>query len=86
MVIVVGYKRSDSRLCISHRANILEKGVNPTDFPPAMDKYKGILGSLALLRQPVLKKENSNFKPVELCIKTDLVSHYTHTKGFGEYM
>ena len=35
---------------------------------------KGILGSLALIWQPVKKKENSEFKPVEPCIKNDFVS------------
>ena len=38
-------------------------------------------GNLALLRQPVLEKENSEFKPALLCSKIDLVSHPIHGRG-----
>ena len=33
------------------------------------------MGSLTLVQQPVEKKENSEFKPVKLRLKIDLVSH-----------
>ena len=49
---------------ISRSTNTLGKGMNLI-----------ITGSLALLRQPVQEKENSEFKPVKLCLKIDLVSH-----------
>ena len=40
-----------------------------------MGKQLGKLGSLTLLGQPVKEKENSEFKLVVFCLKTDLVSH-----------
>ena len=46
--------------------------------------FSSELGSLALVRQPVLEKENSEFKPALLCLKNDLVSHFACGKGFGK--
>ena len=40
-------------ICISHSANTLEKGMNPTILPPAKGKYLGRLNSLILLWQLV---------------------------------
>ena len=39
--------------------------MNPIILPPAMGKFLGRLGSSALVRQLVLEKENSEFKPVK---------------------
>ena len=43
----------------------------------------GRLNFLALLRQPVKEKENSDFKPVVFHLKIDLVSHPAHGGGIG---
>ena len=57
MVIVVGNGHGDmsSNLdeadCISHSTNAVGKGMNPNNLPPAMGKYQGRLGSLALVSQ-----------------------------------
>ena len=55
--------------------------MNPKIFPPAM----GRLDSSALVRQLVLEKENSEFKPVKLRLKTDLVSYPAQAEGLGKY-
>ena len=49
--------------------------MNPVILSPAMGKYLGRLDSLDLVKQPVSEKENSELKPVKLCLKFDLVSH-----------
>ena len=49
---------------ISYSIKNLEKGMNLIILCPAMGKQKGKLYSSALVRQPVLEKENSEFKPV----------------------
>ena len=43
----------------------LEKGMNPNIFSPTMGKLLGRLGFLILLWQPVLERENSEFKPIK---------------------
>ena len=43
------------------------------------------MDSLAIVRQEDLEKENSEFKPVLLCLKIDFVSHSAHRRGLGEY-
>ena len=58
MVLGVGNEPGDrcssrGRDCISHGANTLEKGRNPTILAPAMGKWLGRLGSLTLVWQPV---------------------------------
>ena len=68
-------------LHVTYFTNILERGMNPTILPPAMGKYLGRLGSLPLVRQPVLEKENSEFKSVKLCLRIDLVSHPARVEG-----
>ena len=42
---------------------------------------KGRLGSSALVRQLVKQKENSEFKPVKLRLKIDLVSYPARAEG-----
>ena len=67
--------------CISHSPNILGKGMNLIILPPAMGKQQGRLCSSALVRQLVQAKENSEFKPVKLRLKTDLVSYPARAEG-----
>ncbi len=65
----------DEADCISHSTNTLRKGMNLIILHPAMGKQSGRLGSSALVRQLVLEKENSELKPVKLCLKIELVSY-----------
>ena len=67
--------------CISHSTNTLGKGMNPIILPPTMGKYEDRLGSSALVRQLVYEKENSEFKPVKLRLKIDLVSYPARAEG-----
>ena len=88
VVIVVGNGHGDTSSnpewdCISQSTNTLGKGMNPITLPPAMGKYR--LGSSALVRQLVLEKEYSEFKPVKLCLKIDLVSYPARAEGLGKY-
>ena len=71
----------DETDCISHSTNTLGKGTNLIIQPPAMGKYLGRLGSSALVRQLVKEKENSEFKPVKLRLKIDLVSYPARAEG-----
>ena len=48
-----------------------------------MGKLKDRRGSLALVRQPTLEKENSQFKPTLLRLKIDLVLHPAHGRRVG---
>ena len=70
-----------SRYYVHFRANTLGKGMNPLILPPAMGKQQDGLGSSALVRQLVQEKENSEFKPVKLRLKTDLVSYPARAEG-----
>ena len=60
--------------------------MNPIYLPPAMGKYLGRLSSLSLIQQLVYEKENSEFQPVKLRLKTDLVSHFACAEGLNKYM
>ena len=75
----------DETDCISHSTNTFGKGMNPNILPPAMSKQQGRLFSSALVGQLVQEKENSEFKPVKLRLKIDLVSHSTQAEGLGKY-
>ena len=70
-----------SRYYVHFRANTLGKGMNPLILPPAMGKQQDGLGSSALVRQIVQEKENSEFKPVKLRLKTDLASYPARAEG-----
>ena len=59
------------------------KSMNPYILPPAIGKYLGRLGFLALVKQSVYEKENFKFKPDVLYLKFDLLSHLAHGKGVG---
>ena len=71
----------DETDCISHSTNTLGKGMNQIILPPAI----GRLGSTALVRQLVEEKENSEFKPVKLHLKIDLVSYPARAEGLVKY-
>ena len=80
MVIVVGNGHGDTSsnpglIAFSHSANTLGKGMNRVILPPAVGK------SSALGRQLVLEKEDSEFKPVKLRLKIDLVSYPARVEG-----
>ena len=50
--------------------------MNPFILYPVMGKLLDRLVSLALVRQLVYEKENSELKPVKLPLKLDLKSHH----------
>ena len=66
--------------CVSYSTNALGKGMNPIFLPPAMSKQEGRLGSSALMRQLVQEKENSEFKPVKLRLKSLTLCHILHER------
>ena len=53
---------------------------------PVIGKQLDRLGSLALVRQPTQQKENSNFKPTELCLKIDLCHILLNVEGLCKYI
>ena len=66
--------------CISYSTNTLEKGMNPIILPaPRQTKFfsLGVATSHTKwqLVTPVATKKNSEFKPVKLRLKIDLVSY-----------
>ena len=67
--------------CILHSTNTLGKGMKPIILPPAMGKQQDRLGSLALVRQLVQEKENSEFKSVKLRLKIGFVSYPARAEG-----
>ena len=81
MVIVVGNGHGDKSSNPGHSTNTLGKGMNPIILPPAMVKQQDRLGSLALVKQLVWEKENSEFKPVKLRLKIDPVSYPARAEG-----
>ena len=38
-----------------------------------------------MVLQPVVEMENSEFRPVKLCLKIDLVLHPVRAEGLGKY-
>ena len=71
-------KTSDEAASISLYTDALKKGMNPF-----VCKQQSRVGSLALVKKTLKKKENSEIKPGILCLKSDLVSHPTHGGGVG---
>ena len=67
----------DENDCISHGTKTLGKGMNPIILPPAMGKIVGQTGFFSLGEE----KENSEFKPVKLRLKIDLVSYPARAEG-----
>ena len=48
-------------------------------LPPAISGWK----SIALVRQPIQKKENPEFKPAVLCLKSNIVLQPACYRKFG---
>ena len=67
---------------ISLHVNAFGKDLNPPVIPSAIGKKYGRLDSLALVRQLIWEKKNSEFKPALLHLGTDHVSHPANGKGF----
>ena len=61
----------DESVCVSVRANTIEKDIN---LSPSFGKIFGQVGSLALIKQPYSGKEGSEFKPAVLYFKIYHVS------------
>ena len=74
-------------LFLSLCANALGKGIYVIS---STFRYKYIVGKtvffLVLARQPVLEKENIEFKPGVLFVKIYLVSHPACYRGVGRYI
>ena len=49
-----------------------------------LDEAVYISNSLEI--QPVYEKRSSEFKPVKLCLKIDLVSHPGYVEGLGKHI
>ena len=81
MDLVTQVQILDEAVWISHSANTLGKGMNLTIFPSAMSIKQGRLSFLTFVWQLVYEKENSEFEPVKLHLKTDLVSHGSCAEG-----
>ena len=61
--------------------------MNPSLLLPAMGEYLDRLGSLALVRQPVWAKENSEIKPFVLHLKKlTLCRTYSVVEVLGKYI
>ena len=79
----------DCTFCVSLHANALGKSTNPSLFSP----YKR-LGYLALIRQQISEKENSEFKiallhlkKLTLCLTLSVAEgwdKYAHSLGVGK--
>ena len=81
MDTVTRVQSQDEVDCISYRTYTLGKGINQITLSSAMDRYKERLGSLALIREPVLDNENPDLKPVKPCLRIDFVSHSACAEG-----
>ena len=68
------FKTLKDAICVSFWADGLGKDMNLSLLPPATSKWLGRLGSIDLVWQPVLEKENSKFKPVLSRLKI-ILSH-----------
>ena len=64
--------------CISLSTNTLWKGMNPIILPPAI---VGQTVFFSLGEATSLEEGNSEFKPVKLRLKTDLVSYPARAEG-----
>ena len=71
----------DETDCNSQSTNTLGKGMNRIILPTAIGKQQGRLGSSALVRKLVSEKDNSEFKPVKLRLKIDLVLYPARAEG-----
>ena len=69
MESVIRVQILDKTVCISLHVNTLGKGLNLSVLSPAVCKIVERLSSSALVRQPVLEKENLEFKPAGFHLK-----------------
>ena len=76
----------DKTVNISDSANTFGKSITLIIFPPAISKIVGQTMFFAIFRQPVSEKENSEFEPVKLCLKIDLVLHPVLMEESGKYI
>ena len=60
--------------------------MNPSIHSSSLGEWQGRLISLTLVWQFVEEIENSEFKPVKLCFKIDLVLHLARSQGLGKYV
>ena len=69
----------DESVCISLFTDALEKGVHLSLLLPTIGKLLGILGSLTLVRQPVLEKEKPWNQYLRVLFKTicGILFHYS---------
>ncbi len=74
----------DETDCISHSTNTLGEGMNPIILPLAMGKYRTDQ-VLQPWRGNQSKRRKTEFKPVKLRLKIDLVSYPARAKGLGKY-
>ena len=66
---------------ISHSTNALGKGMNPIILPPTMGKIVGQTMFFSLGDATCLGEGNSEFKPVKLRLKIDIVSYPARAEG-----
>ena len=79
MVIVVGNGHGDTRLMAFHITLIPLGNIWIQLF--SLQLWVNRLGFSAMVRQLVKEKENSEFKPVKLHLKIDLVSYPARAEG-----
>ena len=71
----------DESDCISHSTNTLGKGMNPIYYHSSYGKIVGQIVFFSLGEATSQEKENSEFKPVKLRLKIDLVSYPAREEG-----
>ena len=72
----------DAAVHVSLGAYIFKKDTNPSFYNPNSEKIVGQLGSLTLVRQPILENEKSEFKPV---LQIVVVSYLAVVVAVGKY-
>ena len=75
----------DEVLCSSHRANKIGKRMNPTILPVILGKLLSRLDSINLMKRPVSKKADSDFKSFKLRLKLTLFRILFTVKRFCKY-
>ena len=86
MDTVIRVQIMDEADCILRCTNTLEKCMNPNILPPALSKLWDILGLLTSIRQPILEKDNSEFKLFNLDFYINFVSILLKKGGVNTYV
>ena len=76
----------DEAVCISHHANTLEKGMNPTIL---FSNYGQIVEQTRLFKLGMatgLGERNSKFKPVKIRLRIEHISYSARAEGFGKFI